>query len=411
MNAGSGLALVLDRRPPRRFESRLRGFHRLGREATPEPLVVRGDARAKRQRPTSQQVKVTKRPWISARHDEAFTLVELLVVIAIIGVLVALLLPAVQAARSAARRSQCVNNLRQIGLSICSFQDALGQYPPARIEWRRGDDPSRICGGEQPTWFAYILPFLEEAAAADRWELLKEYSNHSDEVRAYAPATFACPARGPIQQSKSGITNPEYRRFVDLPCGCGGLIGFGPTGASAHYAASGGDLSPGYAGTDEDFYWGGRGTGVMISVRAHCAGVWPVSPVGLHDRVRARQVTDGLSKTALVRELHVTPDEVGIVPDNGPMYDGQMLPSSSRFGGPGMPLSNGISDERAPTLFNDHSNYGFGSWHAGVTNFVLADGSVQSLANDASESVLGQLCNRHDGGQTLPVPKPPSQDH
>ncbi|MEM9657970.1 MAG: DUF1559 domain-containing protein, partial [Planctomycetota bacterium] len=76
-----------------------------------------------------------------------FTLVELLVVIAIIGVLVALLLPAVQAAREAARRTSCTNNIRQIGLAVHNFEDNYKVVPPAR--WRNGS----------PTWFAVIMPF------------------------------------------------------------------------------------------------------------------------------------------------------------------------------------------------------------------------------------------------------------
>jgi len=329
-----------------------------------------------------------------------FNLVELLVVIAIVGVLVALLLPAVQSARGAGRRAKCQSHLRQIGLGLAQFHDTLRQYPPARIEYRRGDNPSRVCGGIEPTWFAYVLPFLEESAARDRWKLLEPYSTHDAETRNYAPAVFACPARGPIEVSKSELRN------VNLPCGCGGPIGTGPTGASAHYAGNHGDLSPGDAGTDRDFYWGGRGTGILISVRAECAGLWPVVPVGLHDRVTSAKVTDGLSKTALVGEMHVPFDEVGIVPDNGPMYDGQMLPSSARLGGPGIPLAGGPADPNAPWLFDEHSNYGFGSWHPGVCHFVLGDGSVRALSVDVDVSTLGRLCNRHDGGQVAIGPRP-----
>lgn len=91
-----------------------------------------------------------------------FTLVELLVVIAIIGILVALLLPAVQAARESARRTQCNNNLKQIGLSIHNFEGVYGQFPPAttRVEidtWMHG-----------PTWWVYTMPYVEQNAAYDK---------------------------------------------------------------------------------------------------------------------------------------------------------------------------------------------------------------------------------------------------
>src|SRR5262245_20166918 len=81
----------------------------------------------------------------------AFTLVELLVVIAIIGILIALLLPAVQAAREAARRTQCSNNLKQIGLSIQNYYDAHKSLPP-----------SYLSGAGHATWLVLILPFTEE---------------------------------------------------------------------------------------------------------------------------------------------------------------------------------------------------------------------------------------------------------
>src|SRR5688572_11304814 len=87
----------------------------------------------------------------------AFTLVELLVVIAIIGVLVALLLPAVQAAREAARRSQCQNHLKQIGLAVQNYHDARRELPP-----------SRVADGQQ-TWLALILDYMEQSSVKRLW--------------------------------------------------------------------------------------------------------------------------------------------------------------------------------------------------------------------------------------------------
>ena len=89
------------------------------------------------------------------RARMAFTLVELLVVIAIIGILVALLLPAIQAAREAARRSQCQNNLKQIGLAMTNYESATKTLPPGCFL------------GEGSAWSAFILPYLEEGAAFD----------------------------------------------------------------------------------------------------------------------------------------------------------------------------------------------------------------------------------------------------
>ena len=103
-------------------------------------------------------------------HRRAFTLVELLVVIAIIGVLVALLLPAVQAAREAARRMSCANNLRQIGISLHNYHDTLLTFPPEAI-WARTNPPQNTTNDHRNfTWIALTLPYLERA--------LKELPNH-----------------------------------------------------------------------------------------------------------------------------------------------------------------------------------------------------------------------------------------
>src|SRR5688500_18954736 len=100
------------------------------------------------------------------RRKSGFTLVELLVVIAIIGVLVALLLPAVQAAREAARRTQCVNNLKQLGLGIHNYHDTYKVIPPGALDF--GATPT--AGPTIPSWgFATkILPFIEQGTVYDR---------------------------------------------------------------------------------------------------------------------------------------------------------------------------------------------------------------------------------------------------
>src|SRR5688572_23582317 len=101
-----------------------------------------------------------------ARRLRAFTLVELLVVIAIIGVLVALLLPAVQAAREASRRSQCLNNLRQVGLGCLNFQSSAGAFPTAGGAVEQFFNPAELSkpayGYEGASWMYQILPFIEQ---------------------------------------------------------------------------------------------------------------------------------------------------------------------------------------------------------------------------------------------------------
>src|SRR6188474_719745 len=97
------------------------------------------------------------------RSRRAFTLIELLVVIAIIGILIALLLPAVQQAREAARRSQCQNNLKQIALAIHNFEDSKKTLPSSRL------------GPQHATWFVQILPYMEQSNLYAMWDLTQTY--------------------------------------------------------------------------------------------------------------------------------------------------------------------------------------------------------------------------------------------
>ena len=120
----------------------------------------------------------------SPRVRPAFTLVELLVVIAIIGILVALLLPAIQAAREAARRTQCVNNLKQIGIGLQNYHDTFRSFPPGTLFWpAAGANPN---GDNQMWgWSALLLPFVEQATLHDQmrvttWTLRQLLNNNAN---------------------------------------------------------------------------------------------------------------------------------------------------------------------------------------------------------------------------------------
>jgi prepilin-type N-terminal cleavage/methylation domain-containing protein len=314
----------------------------------------------------------------------AFTLVELLVVIAIIGILIALLIPAVQAARESARATQCRSHLRQIGLATLQFHETQNAFPPARLQSRGYEAP--ICETTQPTWLVRILPFLEESSQYARWNLYAPFEHHSREAREFVPAVYVCPTRRSVDQAV--INAGAAEQPVTYPCGCvGTLLVDLISGAVGDYAGNHGDYTGGSKGEETDYYLGGNGTGVIISSRPLCRGE---SPVGWLDKIRHKDLLDGATKTFLAGEMHIPTGRLAEVPENGPIYNGLDLPAFARIGGPGISLARGPDDTSVPII-------GFGSWHAGVCPFVFADGSVHSIDNMIDSKVLGAHCHRGDG--------------
>ena len=321
------------------------------------------------------------------KYRSGFTLVELLVVIAIIGMLMGLLLPAVQQAREAARRMQCQNNLRQWGLAILNFESARRILPPARIAIRPGDPDVANCGGEQPNWFAHVLPYIEQQNIASQVDLYAKWYEQPPALNETRLPFLYCPSRrngtGPLLERTVG-GGPGGR----LPCGCP-FPGTGTQtvyGVGGDYAANHGDLTPGAVGLPTDFYYGGNGSGAINSSRPVCVDG---KVVDFRDRYALRDITDGLSNTFLLGEKHLSMLQMNKFPDDGPVYDGDHLPAGSRVVGPGMPLAQGPQDEMA-------TYYSFGSWHVGVTHFVFADLSIRPIHVATDTVTLGQLSNRHN---------------
>lgn len=137
--------------------------------------------------------------WLEVKQNRkpGFTLVELLVVIAIIGILIGMLLPAVQSVREAARRTACLNNLRQIGLAVLSFHDSRDAFPPARIATSNQVLPifARSAPG---SWAVYILPFIEQQNLFEEWDFNTRFSRQSEVAIKTPIDTFLCPTRHTI---------------------------------------------------------------------------------------------------------------------------------------------------------------------------------------------------------------------
>lgn len=316
-----------------------------------------------------------------------FTLIELLVVISIIGILVGLLLPAVQSAREAARRMSCQNNLKQLALAGHLHHGAEGCFPAGRYEPRPEGAPMFDCGGEEPTWLVRLLPYLEQNNHFQYWDLSKKWFDHPAIARETIADVYLCPSRragtSPVGTRKVGGTPGGT-----LPCGCPmpGTEGADVTGALCDYGGNHGDLSPGSIGKSTDFYYGGNGTGVIISVRPNCDAGRPRSP---YDRVRMASVRDGTSMTFFFGEKHVPLNKLDVFPEDSPAYDGDHLPASCRLAGPGVRLAQGPTDSLANWL-------SFGSWHSGIVNFAMVDGSVRAFSVTTDTRTLGALANRKD---------------
>ena len=145
---------------------------------------------------------------------EGLTLIELLVVIAIVGLLIALLLPAVQSAREAARMASCRNNLKQIGLALQSYHLAVGSFPPGNINSAPGscpgiDEPKAAYSSKFSNWAITILPYIEQGNLFDRYDFdFKNESPENQAVRETAVAVYACPSDLDTQTPAVPATGP-----------------------------------------------------------------------------------------------------------------------------------------------------------------------------------------------------------
>jgi prepilin-type N-terminal cleavage/methylation domain-containing protein len=318
----------------------------------------------------------------NAATCHGFTLVELLVVIAIIGILVALLLPAIQAAREAARRAQCTNNLKQIGIAILNYETTKKALPPSRVPCHHG------------SWYSELWPYLEEESLADRWDpVLSYHFQPVDNIRTQV-STFYCPSRrrpGPEQMSVNGdgrATIPHRR------------------GALGDYAACAGD---GHILSDIPAHHADRAKkpgGVFavpkpIGTRAidndgvpPCGGEDPDYKFqGMTPNIKLRHITDGTSQTFLVGEKHLPMEGFGQQNfGDTSIYNVDGIIHVMRWAGPGHGIAL-YSDELYPIL----KYTVFGSHHPGVCQFVFVDGHVGTLNVSTDTVVLQRRALRDDG--------------
>ena len=302
--------------------------------------------------------------------QRGFTLVELLVVIAIIGILVGILLPAVQMVRESARRTQCLNNLRQLGLAVQNYEGSHKQIPPSR-------PADRFL-----TWPVLLMPFLEANNLYQRFDLQAPYDAQDPSVLLEGLPLMICPSRRIGTPTSVSETNGS-------PPGAVGDYA-GNAGSHAHHLTF--DWALFENEVDGVFNSGFLRDNRVVNFRL-------TNP--FKGRYGFEDVTDGLSNTQFIGEKFVSPDRLGEAGGNGDgcIYNGDEPSTFMRLaGGDFLRLASGPDDETAVGDFPV-----FGSAHPGTVGFVFGDGSTHSLNVDTDGDVLANLSARNDG-QAVSLP-------
>jgi prepilin-type N-terminal cleavage/methylation domain-containing protein len=314
------------------------------------------------------------------RPLHGFTLVELLVVIAIIGILIALMLPAVQAAREAGRRTQCTNNLKQLGAAMLAHHEANNFFPSGGWGWYLVGDPDRGTGPNQPGGWCYvILPYV------DQDPLWRMGAGMTDAQKMAVNATrIATPV--PI------FNCPTRRRTVieistsDAPYNSNPA----PRAAKTDYAANSGYPSPYYP-------YGTQGPPTIAQGDAWTAqNAWPdlsgicLGISYLRSQIPIEKIHDGTSNTYMLGEKYLNPNAyfTGTDPaDNESLYSGYNN-DTNRSGNGWQPMQDQAGLTNADT---------FGSAHVGSFNTVFCDGSTHAISYGIDADTHRRLSCINDG--------------
>lgn len=314
-------------------------------------------------------------PTGGARPLSGFTLIELLVVIAIIAVLIALLLPAVQSAREAARRAQCVNNMKQLGLAMHNYHETIGSFPTSF--WRNTIDQGMTTadGVNRHSWFAMILPYIEQTPLYNAMNFSVGVGGAINATAAMTPINvLMCPSDpAPVISS--------YPR-VDQGVGINNN-----SGPKLDYAGNFGDNH-----NDDPNWWtfpnlptarnnGFGETNTQTGIMCRSGGT-----------TSFRDVTDGTSNTFAVGEvLYETNDWWTWANPNGSTC-GTSCPICY------MRVTQHTGDANSPIdSRNWRVGFGFRSQHAGIVNFLFCDGSVKGIKCTVNRVVYRALSTRNMG--------------
>ncbi len=317
------------------------------------------------------------------RGRGGFTLVELLVVIAIIGILIAMLLPAVQAAREAANRTQCGNNLRQLGLAVHNYHDINGALPPLYSRTRPTPGGSLGTFRSHPS-FTFLLPFLEHRAAWEQLVITLRAINDTDtapggggqtnleNLAAVRASTFNCPTRGPRTVARDGAT-----------------------WQTTDYAPLWSARTPPTISVYTDTI--SQHNGMIVRPIADASSSRPVV-----SRTTFGSVTDGLSFTALFGEKHMGQFWLGGADVDFPvmMFSGTVRCAKvTGYALTKSPREDGAAGGGTDVFLARPSSGSFGSWHPSACQFCFGDTSIKRVKNFTSVASLKRMTTRAGGKQ------------
>ena len=330
-----------------------------------------------------------------SRRNRGFTLVELLVVVTIIGILVSLLLPAVQAAREAARRLQCSNNIKQLALGMHQHLQAHGFFPSGGWGYEWAPHPARGFGAPQPGGWGYsVLPYIEAGdlhdlgSTADPNDSTSQAVLNSNVQRfQVAQPIWYCPTR------RRALVYPvgSNINFCLLPVLSGKITMTG----RCDYAANGGEIFTGFGPGPTD---PSQVSAALKDATTYPFPNWSAS-TGItftRSEFSDSMVTDGLSNTYMVGEKGIEPNEYltgqSLGDDQGPLM------SDERDAVRWAQVNGKYLAPQIDYLDNtDYISFAFGSAHIGMFNMAMCDGSVRSINYSISELTHRHLCNRCDG--------------
>jgi prepilin-type N-terminal cleavage/methylation domain-containing protein/prepilin-type processing-associated H-X9-DG protein len=306
----------------------------------------------------------------SRNNRDGFTLVELLVVIAIIGVLVALLLPAIQAARESSRRTQCMNNLKQLSLGLLNFESANKKFPAGQ----RYSGPPSAPGSFAMAWSAIILPFIEQQAVASQLDLKTPFTDPKNmPASSTVISVYLCPSTADVEEHRTS----EGRLYNLAPM-------VGDNLACLDYLGISGPDKDAKNPISKEFY--GRQRGILVGTK----GLPNEEKLQDPPPIKASDVIDGLSNTAWLTEC--TGRGAGVKDDVLDSVHGAWASGSNVTH-----IDKKINEVNTPKAWYEERIH---ADHPGGAHFAMCDGSVHFMSDDTGEKLIRSLCSR-DGEEPI----------